>query len=790
MAKRVLFVLIVILAFTTPVFAEDTPPNGVDDLRGRWDVVLFLGEELEKVIDVRWFIQDIEPNPEQENQFLASGCMLTKSSRKRAPLSLVATYLPENNSYEILVYSTSLPDDGEPFVVRFDGEIIVNGSGVKDDKGEGEHISDNGKGPWESSHHDRRRPSCKGDVDSGLQFDADVYAHKDHGPLPPQYSKLYETYTKIVSSGMIVEAPDGEVIMVEPYTDLFSPHVDFVSEFRYLSSFEGAPISGEFYKFTLLDILGNPIPGAYVEDIWMGCTQDAPENVVLSDTIEGDIHISWDPVFVADGWDPGGDPQVGYYQIGISPTFESSTGFGSAGISSTYHIIPWEDFIPGEPGDPDGGDFGVSLSELEDGDYEVGVEAFAEAPSWSGGVGAECAVRDSSQFFQMHKDDGDLTFNKVGLLLGHVQNDIGDPLQGIWVDACEYSDEPQYCQSQLTDENGDYRIIGLLPGDYRVQAGSESYATEYYDETYNWELATPVEMYPGGVTSGIDFMLALGGSISGTVYDEYDEPLSNIAVDIDVGGYGTCTDEEGNYSMQGMPIGIYDVVAGRDFCDPHDYKEETIEGVELTSLLPDVTGVDFYLPLGGSVSGVVKDDANNPLEGIQVVACVYDYDGYCMDAFSEDDGTYLITGLPPEGYRVWAGSESHVMEFYEETFDWNLATRVSVAGGVTVTEINFSLEEGGSISGVVEDDDENPLGGIQVVACEYDGGYCMDAYSEGDGTFLITGLPASEYRVQADDESYYLEFYEETDDGELATRVEVVVGGITIDINFSLLSIE
>jgi len=483
-------------------------------------------------------------------------------------------------------------------------------------------------------------------------------------------------------------------------------------------------------------------------------------------------------------------PQVGCYQIGTSSQSESSTEFGSSGIVSTEHTIPWGSFIPGEPGNPDGHDFGVSLSELEDGDYEVGLEAFAEAPSWSGGFGSECAVRDSSQFFLLNKDDGDLTFNKVGVLSGHVQNDNGDPLPGIWVDACEYSDEPQYCRTELTDENGDYRFIGLLPGYYRVQAGNESYAVEYYDETYNWELATPVEVASGMTTLGIDFVLALGGSISGTVFDESGEPLSNIAVDIDVGGFGTCTDEDGNYTMQGMPLGTYNVVAGRDFCDPHDYKEETIEGVELTLLLPDVTGVDFYLPLGGSIFGVVKDDADNSLEGIQIVACVYDYDGYCMDAYSDGDGTYLITGLPPGDYRVWAGSESYVTEFYEETNDWNLATRVGVVGGVTVTEINFSLEEGGSISGIVKDDGENPLEGIQVVACEYEGGYCMDAYSEGDGTYLITGLPVSEYRVQAGNESYYLEFYEETDDPEWATPVEVVVGEITDGINFSLTFFE
>jgi len=307
---------------------------------------------------------------------------------------------------------------------------------------------------------------------------------------------------------------------VLPYTDLFSPFVNFVNEFRYLSNLEGPPISGEIYSFTLLDILGNPIAGATAEDIWTGCAQGAPVNIQLEDTIGEDVLMSWNDVLIADGWDPSGG--IGFYQIGISPLFESETSYGASGIATNKHLIPWD---PPEEnfseGDPDGSNFGKPIIKLDDGEYEVGIGAYADAPDGSGGSGLECAVYDSSEFYMMNKIGNELNF-------------------------------------------------------------------------------------------------ARRGTISGTVYDKDGTPLSNIAVDIEEGGYGTCTDENGIYKMFGMTLGTYTVVAGRDFCGPHDYIEESIEDIELTDEKPDVGDVDFYLTQGGSIAGTVKDTLGGPIVGIHV----------------------------------------------------------------------------------------------------------------------------------------------------------------------------
>ena len=78
-----------------------------------------------------------------------------------------------------------------------------------------------------------------------------------------------------------------------------------------------------------------------------------------------------------------------------------------------------------------------------------------------------------------------------------------------------------------------------------------------------------------------------------------------------------------------------------------------------------------------------------------------------------------------------------------------------------------------------------PLEGIVVIACDYDGGYCMDAMSAEDGTYRIYAIPAGDYRVQAHGEGFVI-FFPGTVDPDSATPVTVIANLITENINFIL----
>jgi hypothetical protein len=221
-----------------------------------------------------------------------------------------------------------------------------------------------------------------------------------------------EGFTNIVSTGMQVILPGGNVVIVPFYTDIFSPGADFVSEFRYLESYEGDAVSGEPYEFTLLDALGNPIAGTTRTDTWTGClTYPPPQD--LTAVIPGlymSIHLSWGTVAMVPGFHPEGD--IGFYQIGIWPSgWDSGTEYGANLIRSAEHLIPWAEGPDWPEGDPDGWDHGNALGELENGEYQLQVEAFSQPDPDNPGHGHECAVWDIAENLFFTKSDAGITFS-------------------------------------------------------------------------------------------------------------------------------------------------------------------------------------------------------------------------------------------------------------------------------------------------------------------------------------------------------------------------------------------
>lgn len=497
-AVRVFALLLVIVLFLGS-------RKGLGDMTGLWQVDLALDGPGEPG-RVTWLVGDLAPHPEQPDHYLASGCMQTEDTGKQALLAMEVVHHPELDSYTLTVYSTLIPAEGEPFVVRFESETLDFGTQIDKGKASGAFVSDPGSGSWSAVQRDGRLHSCEGAAGSGLPFWGDLYTHQDAAYTPPRYQTIYETVTLIVSSGMRVETPLGAAIDIPSHVDIFSPDTDFINEFRYLLDPFGMPIRGEVYTFTLLDVFGEPIPGATARDVWTGCTQGAPVDYKV-EIFPGEwVKLSWAEVPPTEGWNPGGEPQVGYYQIAIS-ALNGADSYGASGVANAYHHIPWQPFEPGSTGDPDGVDVGVSLGELEDGEYEVALYAFSVPPDGSDGYRLECFTSNSSHYQRMIMRGYDVQFIQFGTVSGRVLSEAGEPIPGAWVEACEYRDDPQFCRRQAADENGAYRLAGLPAGEYRVRAGVEGQPEVYYDDTEDPGQADRVRVVVGKETTGIDFTI-------------------------------------------------------------------------------------------------------------------------------------------------------------------------------------------------------------------------------------------------------------------------------------------
>ena len=214
------------------------------------------------------------------------------------------------------------------------------------------------------------------------------------------------------------------------------------------------------------------------------------------------------------------------------------------------------------------------------------------------------------------------------------------------------------------------------------------------------------------------------GSISGEVTDaETGEGIANATVAGD--GLSATTDAEGEYTIEDVEEGSYDLVASAEGYEDSDPVTVPVGEGE------DVTDVDFALEaLPGSISGTVESDGS-PLEGAIVTA-----NGLSTETAS--NGSYTIVDVPPGDYTVTADHEDHEAD----------SQPVSVGPGDDVTGVDFDLEPlPGSISGTVLGDGE-PLEGATVTANGH------STQTEADGSYTISDLAPDTYTVTASHEGY------------------------------------
>ncbi|UCH90192.1 MAG: carboxypeptidase regulatory-like domain-containing protein, partial [Thermoplasmata archaeon] len=397
-----------------------------------------------------------------------------------------------------------------------------------------------------------------------------------------------------------------------------------------------------------------------------------------------------------------------------------------------------------------------------------------------------------------------------GQISGEVSQDPslgGGPVGGIRVMAYNYYHGSNGGHGEtFTESDGSYLIIGLPPGDYRVEVdiSGTDYAHEFYDDVHNSDFATAVSVSSGIETPNINFVMELGGKISGVVTSDSDgQPQEGLWVSArdyptNEGVGHTQTQSDGSYLLIGLITGIYKVeveTSGTEFAyEFYDNKFSQDEATPVEVSAGDITtGINFSLGLGGSISGfVTRDSDGQPVENIRLH--VHDfYNGtWFGQAYTDSNGAYTLSGLPEGDYRVEVDTWNtpYVREYYSDTYIWDDATPVSVTPGSDTSGINFGLALGGTISGIVtRDSDGQPIEGVSIEVWEYETWEGFGGYTTlSDGTYTITGLPSGTFRVMANaaGTAYAGEYYNNTYNSNLAEEINVTAGMTVTGINFGL----
>jgi hypothetical protein len=200
-------------------------------------------------------------------------------------------------------------------------------------------------------------------------------------------------------------------------------------------------------------------------------------------------------------------------------------------------------------------------------------------------------------------------------ITGTVTASDGTPLAGI----CVSASWPGGGLGNLTTSNGTYTLPGSTvdeTAEVRFTAGAlcqdddvsaANYASQFYDDTEDGAAATPVVVVAGQTASGVDAVMAVGGSITGTVTAAADgSPVFGACVQVQSadGQWGTQVNTalNGTYDVDGLGTGNYVVAfysspsackgSNPSFYDTQWYDGATsLSGATLVSVTAgDVTG--------------------------------------------------------------------------------------------------------------------------------------------------------------------------------------------------------
>jgi len=345
-----------------------------------------------------------------------------------------------------------------------------------------------------------------------------------------------------------------------------------------------------------------------------------------------------------------------------------------------------------------------------------------------------------------------------GSISGTVKDSNGNAItsQDICVEA--YSDDESYSSYSTaeTDGSGHYAIVGLATGSYVVRFSDCEASTRN-----DLPAAAPghVSVTQGAETSGVDVQLAAGTSISGHVYggSGTGTPITGACVEAESNSdySDATTDGSGAYTIRHLTpseaykVGFEPCGGGSAYVRSYYDGKSSFSSADPVSptVASPATGIDGHLPLGGSVSGAVKDSNGNAITSQDICVDV-EGDGYA-ETTSDASGHYSVAGLPTGTYEVsYFDCSASSRNDLPGTLGGSTPQEISVTQGTASTGVDIQLASATTISGHVYGGSGTsaPLAGACVEATSSD----SDSWAQtsGDGSYTIRHVvPSASYTV-------------------------------------------
>lgn len=409
---------------------------------------------------------------------------------------------------------------------------------------------------------------------------------------------------------------------------------------------------------------------------------------------------------------------------------------------------------------------------------------------------------------------------ELSSIYGQVTDVNGNPLANITV-ILEFS----CCSGQqqggaLTDENGEYVMLGPYNGEYVVHFYDRSEPNEYQPESYSNAYdefpVTSIVVLLGQTITGIDAQMEGYGSVAGRVTDANGQPVTDMSVLLmalfginpedaiwEAIGFAD-TDQNGDYVIERLLRGKYRIGFSQA-AFPQKYHPGYYGGTYLISTGQDiavgrgedVVGLNYTPSSMGQISGQITNAQGEGITEVQVTASlngsvVEDPLGWFPPetATTDSNGNYTIADVFTGSYRISFGHavapSLYQFEYYDNVYNEEDAASVAVAFGESI-RLDATLLRLGTISGTVTNLDGMPVQAT-VHLCNTEGACLQSVRTNEDGMYTVLGVPLGSYKIDftSDNTMYASQSYTDSASDENPTLIEIQGGEIFTDIDGQL----
>lgn len=349
-----------------------------------------------------------------------------------------------------------------------------------------------------------------------------------------------------------------------------------------------------------------------------------------------------------------------------------------------------------------------------------------------------------------------------------------------------------------TDINGAFSFTNLAAGNYVIKeinpanytSLSDDAGDDQADNTNQNDDSIPVTLALGETDDDNIFVDKLKpGTISGNVKDIDNNNLSGIVINLMNGTTivdTATTDANGNYTFTNVAVGEYNVVNTDTLATSITDADESEDGDTTSNgdftdksipvtIAAEETDADnnfvHTLPITtGTISGFVKDDANNPIAG----AIVKLMDGTIEIASFTTlaDGAFSFTTIPAGSYTLVETNHPHYISVSDDAVDDQADNTNqnddSIPVTLAVTEndndnIFVDKLKSGTISGSVKESNGAAISGVTIIIQDNAANIVDDTEgnpltntTDANGNYSFDKVPEGNYFIKESDKTGYV----------------------------------